>query len=249
MVSIMRFYTNSAVEEKYNMAYEIESGSATITKTIFYAGDSTVQFNSIATYPQTGLGQVLPLFLKENILVKNHGKNGRSTKSFIAEGRLKNIEDKICCGDYLFIEFGHNDEKETDLSRYTDPNTEYKDNLRKFIEVANQKGGFPVLITPLERSNFVNGHLYAGKHVPYVKAMKEVAGECNVPIIDLNAKSRALMEELGEEKSHALFNKDTTHMNYEGAITFGRLLAQGISELGGEYLQMLVEEVLCDEKL
>lgn len=231
------------------MSCEIETGSATATKTIFYAGDSTVQFNSIATYPQTGLGQVLPLFLKENIAVSNHGKNGRSTKSFIAEGRLKTIEEKISRGDYLFIEFGHNDEKETDLSRYTEPDTQYKENLKQFIEVANSKKAFPVLITPLERGNFEDGHLYAGKHIPYVKAMKEVADECNVPIIDLNAKSRVLMEKLGEEKSHALFNKDTTHMNYEGAVIFGRELAQGIRELGGEYSKMLVDEVMNDEKV
>lgn len=230
------------------MSCDIETGSAEILKTIHYAGDSTVQFNSIATYPQTGLGQVLPLFLKANIAVKNHGKNGRSTKSFINEGRLEVVGKNICQGDFLFIEFGHNDEKETDSSRYTDPDTEYKDNLKKFIEVANQKGALPVLITPLERGNFENGHLYAGKHIPYVKAMKEVAKECNVPIVDLNAKSRALMEELGEAKSHALFNKDTTHMNYEGAITFGRLLAQGIRELGGEYSDMLADEVTDDEK-
>lgn len=225
------------------MPCEIETGKAKVARTIHYAGDSTVQFNSIVTYPQTGLGQVLPLFLIENVVVKNHGKNGRSTKSFIAEGRLKVIEECIGCDDYLFIEFGHNDEKETDLSRYTDPNTEYKDNLRKFIEVAKLKKAIPVLITPLERGNFENGHLYAGKHIPYIKAMKEVAKECDVPIIDLNAKSRELMERLGEEKSHALFNVDTTHMNYEGAVAFGRLLAEGIRELGDGYSWMLVEEV------
>lgn len=225
------------------MPCEIETGRANVTRTIYYAGDSTVQFNSIATYPQTGLGQVLPLFLKENVGVKNHGKNGRSTKSFINEGRLKVIEKNIGCDDYLFIEFGHNDEKENDLSRYTDPGTEYKNNLRKFIEVANSKKAHPVLITPLERGNFENGHLYEGKHVPYIKAMKEVAEEFNVPIIDLNAKSRELMEGLGEDKSHALFNVDTTHMNYEGAVTFGRLLAEGIRELGDGYSWMLVEEV------
>ena len=224
------------------MPRDIETGSAVITKTIHYAGDSTVQFNSIETYPQTGLGQVLPLFLKAEVAVVNHGKNGRSTKSFINEGRLKTIGERINEGDYLFIQFGHNDEKETDPVRYTDPNTEYKENLIRFIKVAEDKKAHPVLITPLERGNFENGHLYEGKHVPYIKAMKEVADTKNVPLIDLNCKSRKYMETVGEEKAHQLFNIDTTHMNYDGAVIFGRLLAEGIRELGGEYSKLLIEE-------
>lgn len=224
------------------MPHDVETGRANTLTTIHYAGDSTVQFNSIETYPQTGLGQILPLFLKENIYVKNHGKNGRSTKSFMNEGRLKTIEETICEGDYLFIQFGHNDEKETDMTRYTEPDTEYRENLKIFIETARKKKAFPVLITPLERGNFEYGHLYEGKHGPYVRVMKEVAKECEVPIIDLNHKSRELMEKLGEEKSHLLFNKDTTHMNYEGAVTFGRLLAEGINELGGDFSKMLFLE-------
>ena len=78
--------------------------------TVYYAGDSTVQTNDIATYPQTGMGQVLSLYLKSEVQVSNHGKNGRSTKSFIAEGRLEPIKARITAGDFLLIQFGHNDE-------------------------------------------------------------------------------------------------------------------------------------------
>lgn len=229
------------------MPKDIETGRAKTVLTIHYAGDSTVQFNSIETYPQTGLGQVLPLFLKDSVAVKNHGKNGRSTRSFINEGRLEVIDGIICEGDFLFIEFGHNDEKETDPIRFTEPDGEYKENLIKFVKVAEDHKAFPVLITPLERGNFENGHLYEGKHGPYIKSMKEVAERFEVPLVDLNAMSRELMEQLGEEKSHRLFNIDTTHMNYDGAVTFGRLLSKGIRELGGRYSELLIDEVTTNE--
>ena len=81
---------------------------------IFWAADSTVQTNDYTTYPQTGIGQVFPLFVKPEYQVSNHAKNGRSTKSFMDEGRLKAIEEKIGAGDFLFIQFGHNDEKKED---------------------------------------------------------------------------------------------------------------------------------------
>ena len=88
--------------------------------TIFWAGDSTVQYNDILTFPQTGIGQVMNLFLKPEVRVENHAKNGRSTKSFIDESRLTPIYDKITAGDFLFIQFGHNDEKKNDPQRYTE---------------------------------------------------------------------------------------------------------------------------------
>ena len=89
--------------------------------TIFWAGDSTVQYNDITTYPQTGIGQVFHLFVKPEIKVENHAKNGRSTKSFIDESRIPAIYDRITQGDFLFIQFGHNDEKIQDPDRYTEP--------------------------------------------------------------------------------------------------------------------------------
>ena len=87
---------------------------------ILYAGDSTVAFNKIHTYPQTGMSQALPLYLKDNIQVISFAKNGRSTRSFIAEGRLAAIEKELKKGDYLFVQFGHNDSK-ADEARHTDP--------------------------------------------------------------------------------------------------------------------------------
>lgn len=221
----------------------VETGSVKPIATIYYAGDSTVQFNCMDSYPQTGLGQILPRFLKEEYPVKNHGKNGRSTKSFIDEGRLAAIYDQISEGDFLFIQFGHNDEKEEDPARYTRPDVEYKENLKKIINVANNKKAHPLLITPIERCHFENGKLYEGMHGPYVKAMLEVAKETDTPVIDLYAMTRSVISELGEEKSQNLYMPDGTHMTQEGAVKYGYCLADGLKSIGGIYKDILIDEI------
>ena len=123
---------------------------------IFYAGDSTCARYSILNFPTTGIGQGLELYIKPEIIIDNHAVGGRSSKSFIDEGRLQVIEDQIGKGDFLFIQFGHNDEKKHDESRYTTPFGTYKENLRKYIQVARNADAIPVLITPVERRCFVD---------------------------------------------------------------------------------------------
>ena len=114
--------------------------------------------------------------LKTEYQVVNHAKNGRSTKSFMDEGRLKAIEEKIGAGDFLFIQFGHNDEKKEDPTRYTEPFSTYMENLETFIRVARDHSAYPVLITPLERRCFMDEkHLGIGAHSDYVAAMKQTA--------------------------------------------------------------------------
>lgn len=225
------------------MAHDVETGNVKLERTIHYAGDSTVQFNSYVTYPQTGLGQVLPLYIRREVFVKNHGKNGRSTKSFIDEGRLDVIANQLMEGDILFIQFGHNDEKIEDPLRYTTPFGTYKENLYKFIETARNKNAYPVLISPVERCHYENGKLYKGYHMEYVEAMKEVAKELDVPMIDLYSKVRALMETVGEEEAEKWHMPDRTHMTYTGAITYGNLIAEGLNELGGIYKDILLDEL------
>ena len=172
-------------------------------KRIFWAGDSTVQFNGIETYPQTGIGQVMPLYLKKDVVVRNYAKNGRSTRSFINQKRLVEIEEAIEAGDYLFIQFGHNDEKESDPERYTRPDDDFKGNLRIFIETARKAGAKPVLITPLTRRTFAAPHkLDAGNHKEYVRAMKEIAFEENVPLVDLYTMSREGVDKAGEDVTY-----------------------------------------------
>lgn len=224
---------------------------------IYWAGDSTVQTNNITTYPQTGIGQVMSLYLKEGITVCNHAKNGRSTKSFLDEGRLEAIDAAIAEGDYLFIQFGHNDEKNEDPTRYTEPFSTYMENLKIFIDTARKHGAKPVLITPLERRCFVEEkHLGIGAHSDYVAAMKQTAAQQNVPLIDLYSYSRAELKKAGPKDSVKWFmhlapgeyascpegKVDNTHLKYEGAVTFAGLIAKGLYELGGEYRELLLEE-------
>ena len=223
--------------------------------TIFWAADSTVAFNSIRTYPQTGIGQVFGLFVKSGTEIKNYAINGRSTKSFLDEGRLDQIREEIKAGDFLFIQFGHNDEKQADPNRYTDPFGAYKANLNIYIAAAREAGAYPVLITPLERRCFEeDGTLGNGEHGDYVKAMRECAEENQVPLIDLNAKSRKVLEQAGNEESKKYYMNlqpgiyeshpeglcDNTHLQYAGAVVFGTCIAQGLKELGGIYQELLL---------
>lgn len=223
--------------------------------TIFWAGDSTVQYNDITTYPQTGIGQIFHLFLKPEVRVENHAKNGRSTKSFIDESRLTPIAERITEGDFLFIQFGHNDEKKQDPSRYTAPFSDYMSNLEKFVNTAREKKAFPVLITPLERRCFVEGdQLGLGEHSDYVAAMKQTAEKLEVPLIDLYSMSRAELRKAGAKKSKEWYMHlpkgvypsymegltDNTHLRYEGAVMYGSCIARGLKELGGIYSDLLV---------
>lgn len=225
---------------------------------IFWAGDSTVQFNGIETFPQTGMGQTLPLYLKQDVVVRNFAKNGRSTKSFMKEGRLSQIEKEIIKGDFLFIQFGHNDEKESDVTRYTTPFGSFKENLRIYAAVAEKAEAKAVFITPLERRCYEDEHrLGAGEHGEYVKAMKEVAEELTLPLIDLHEASRNALCKAGAGVTEKWYmhipegiypykpnglQTDNTHLVYEGAVIFAGMIAKGLKELGGEYADLLRPE-------
>lgn len=224
---------------------------------IFWAGDSTVQTNDYTTYPQNGIGQAFPIYIKESYSVLNRARNGRSTKSFIDEGRLDAIREQIGKGDFLFIQFGHNDEKIKDPARYTEPHSSFIDNLGRFIGTARDKEAYPVLITPLERRCFVDEkHLGPGEHSDYVAGMKEAAAKFRVPLVDLYTMSRVELEKAGEERSRGWYmyfpegyypehpeeSRDNTHLRHDGAAHFAGLIAEGLRELGGVYAEMLLDE-------
>lgn len=228
---------------------------------IFWAGDSTVQTNDITTFPQHGIGQAFPSYIKEGYVVCNHAKNGRSTKSFMEEGRLEAIDEQIGEGDFLFIQFGHNDEKAQDPERYTVPGGSFNENLRTFIGVARRHGARPVLITSLERRWFgEDGRLGPSQHVPYVQAVKQVAAEENVALVDLYAMSREEMNKVGAERTEEWFmnlkpgvyrscpegKTDNTHLQYTGALVFAGLVAKGLKECGGIYADIVLDEALDD---
>jgi lysophospholipase L1-like esterase len=151
---------------------------------IFLAGDSTMQFNDSTTYPQTGWGQVLPLFFKPTTEFFNHAKNGRSTKNFIDEGRFAAIEAQLAPGDSLFIQFGHNDEKD-DPARHTDPETTFRENLVFFAQRARSRGSCPVFFTPVSRCLFEADGSVSDTHGAYPEAMRECGRLLQVPVIDL----------------------------------------------------------------
>lgn len=224
---------------------------------IFYAGDSTCARYSILKFPKTGIGQELELYVKPEIIIDNHAVSGRSSKSFIDEGRLQVIEEQIAKGDFLLIQFGHNDEKEWDEKRYTSPYGTYKEYLKKYIQVAINAGAVPVLITPVSRRCFLDAWKLVGETMlgNYAAAMREVAEEEQVALVDLYSKSRAKIEEAGavettkwfmhlakgEYPSHPEGLVDDTHLKPEGARVFAGLVAEGLKELGGSYAELLVE--------
>ena len=209
--------------------------------TVFYIGDSTVTFNRITTYPQQGMSNVLGLFLQPGISVAPHGHNGRSTKSFQDEGLWEPVKAAMGPGDFLLIQFGHNDEKPDPL-RHTDPDTSFKDNLRHFITTAREKGAHPVLHTPIGRRLFdEDGNFRPGSHGEYPRAIREVGAELGVPVIDLTAITEEFLAKTGDEATKPLFvwPVDNTHLKFEGAVTMVRFWAEQMQKLGSPYADII----------
>lgn len=209
--------------------------------TVHYIGDSTVARNNIHSYPQTGMSQGLSLYLKERVHIISYAKNGRSTKSFLDEGRFEAVEAAMAPGDLLLIQFGHNDEKQ-DLARHTDPDTTFKANLRLFIHTAKKAGALPVLITPIGRRLFDEaGNFRPGSHGAYPQAVLETGREENVPVIDLTAVTEKWLAQQGDEATKPLFMwpKDNTHLKPEGAVRMAGFLAEGLRDLGAPYADLL----------
>lgn len=210
---------------------------------ILYAGDSTVTFNKISTYPQTGLSQGLLLYLKDDVFLRSYAVNGRSTKSFIDEGRLAEIDRSLEPDDFLFLQFGHNDEKKEDPLRYADPYGAYKENLKIMIDTARKHGAHPVLITPVARRLFsADGQFLPGSHGEYPEAMRQTGKEEGVCCIDLNTKSENYLASIGDYASRPMyvFPKDNSHMTYFGAAVMAGFLADGLLELGSPYSDLLI---------
>ena len=209
--------------------------------TVHYIGDSTVARNNIHSYPQTGMSQGLQLYLKEAVHLVSYAKNGRSTKSFLDEGRFAPVETAMEAGDILLIQFGHNDEKD-DPARHTDPEGSFQDNLRLFIRAAREKGAYPVLLTPIARRLFdENGNFCSGSHGAYPDAVRKVAAAEGAALIDLTAATESYLSALGDEPSKPLFMwpKDNTHLKPEGAVKMAGFVAGGLRALGGIYESLL----------
>jgi lysophospholipase L1-like esterase len=199
-------------------------------RTLYIAGDSTAAQKYADAAPETGWGMALPFFLREDLAVANHAVNGRSSKSFVDEGRLDAVLAAIRPGDLLLVQFGHNDEKSADPTRYTEPWTTYQDHLRLYIEGARAHGARPVLATSVERRKFDADGNAVPTHGDYPAAMRALAEDERVALLDIEALSLALWQRLGVEETKKYFNwtateQDNTHFNPPGAIAVARLVA------------------------
>ncbi|MFN2578195.1 MAG: rhamnogalacturonan acetylesterase [Pyrinomonadaceae bacterium] len=212
--------------------------------TVFLAGDSTMAQKLPEKRPETGWGEMLGQFFKDGkVTIENRAQNGRSTRTFISEGRWQAIVDALQPGDYVFIQFGHNDESKEKMDRYTPP-ADYRNNLIRFVSEARAKKATPVLLTPVMRRRFDREGKLQDTHGEYPDIVRSVAAEYKVALIDMHHRSAALLTKYGAEDSKKLFLQlkpdespnypkgieDNTHFNPLGAKVMARLVAEGIRE-------------------
>ena len=193
--------------------------------TIYLLGDSTVCDQP--REPYNSWGQMLTRFFKAGIAVANHAESGESLRSSLGARRLDKVMSTIKRGDYLFIQYGHNDEKEK--GEGVGAFTTYKADLQRFIARAREHGAIPVLITPVQRRTFDKEGKITNSHGDYPDAVRQVANEENVPLIDLNAMSKTLYEAWGEEASKQAFApSDNTHHDNYGSYELAKCVVAGI---------------------
>ncbi|MEU0658731.1 rhamnogalacturonan acetylesterase [Streptomyces lavendulocolor] len=222
----------------------VPPGARPRTRTVWIAGDSTAARKTPDEAPETGWGMALPFFLTPHLAVANHAVNGRSSKSFVDEGRLGTVLAGLRPGDLLLVQFGHNDQKAGDPARYTEPWTTYREHLLRYVSGARARGARPVLLTPVERRRFDAGGAAVPTHREYPAAMRALAAEEEVALVDVQAASLAEWQRLGPEASKAYFTwlapgespnhpdgkQDNTHFRPRGAIEVARLVAAGLRE-------------------
>lgn len=198
--------------------------------TVFLAGDSTVTDQGYE--PAASWGQMLPRFLT-GVAVANHAESGETMKSFISGLRLAKLLSQVKAGDYLFIQFGHNDEKKNWPQTYVEAHTTYKAYLKVFIAEARLRGVTPVLVTSMQRRTFDSAGKIRNTHGDYPQAVREVAAEEKVALIDLDRMSTAFYEALGPKKAPLAFSAgghDLTHHDNYGAYELAKCVVQGIRE-------------------
>ncbi len=226
--------------------------------TVYCIGDSTMSNKKDPERnPEYGWAQVLQPFFNDNIVVENKAVNGRSTKSFINEKRWDSIFHKLKKGDYVFIEFGHNDEKIEDSTRYTNPHTAYRYNLIRFIKESREKGATPILLTSIARRNFNEKGVLVPTHGDYPLETRLVAQEYKVPFIDLEYYTELLEQSYGPEKSKQLhlhfkvgensfYDKekvDDTHLSLLGAKKVAQIVIDKLKESDDSSLLKLKKEI------
>lgn len=225
---------------------------------VWLIGDSTMCNYEPSRAPITGWGMPFAGFFDSSVIVDNRARGGRSTRTFISEGRWQSVADSLQEGDYVLIQFGHNDEakEERYKERYT-PVPDYKVNLARFITESRAKKANPVLITPVTRMRFDQAGKIQETHKEYSAAVWEVGKEYDVPVIDLDAKSRDLLQQFGPVHAKMLFmhldslehpnypngQKDNTHFNEYGARRIAELVLKGMEEQKTGLMQRVLRPV------
>ena len=213
---------------------------------IFLVGDSTMADKPDLTKPERGWGMALGQYFDNSVVIRNTAMNGRSTKSFYREGRWAKVLEQLRPGDWVFIQFGHNDSKVEDSVRSAPAQTLYRQFLTRFVQEARAKGANPVLLTPVGRRSFDEAGKRKDDHGEYPGVVREVAKAQKVPLIDLHEKTWALYSQLGEAGTRPLFwfyqngyyqanpvppaKNDNTHFSEYGANLVAQLVAQSVKE-------------------
>lgn len=226
--------------------------------TIYCIGDSTMATKvNPDTNPEFGWCQVLPSFFNSDVIIDNRAVNGRSTKSFIAEKKWEAVYKVLKSGDYVFIQFGHNDEKVADSLRYTNPHTAYRYNLIQFVKEAREKGAIPILFSSVARRNFNEQGVLIGSHGEYTMEVRLVAQDYKVPFIDLEYLTETLEIAYGPEKSKQLHlhfkageapyypegKDDDTHLSIKGATEIAKIAVSQLQLLTNPQYQNLIKAI------
>jgi lysophospholipase L1-like esterase len=213
--------------------------------TLFLVGDSTMADKPDLELPERGWGQLFRELVKQPLVLDNRAVNGRSTKSFGDEGRWRAVLEALQPGDFVLVQFGHNDEKSQDPTRFADADGEYRRNLERFVRETSSRGAQPLLATPVVRRKWSENGELVDTHGDYPCVAREVAAREGAPLLDLEAATRELLLELGPEGSKALFlhfepgehpklpqgKHDDTHFSELGARRVAELAAREMARL------------------
>ncbi|MVN21340.1 rhamnogalacturonan acetylesterase [Mucilaginibacter arboris] len=220
---------------------------------VYLIGDSTMANKQVKAYPETGWGMPFAYFFDQTVTVDNRAQNGRSTKSFIAENRWQPVVNDLKEGDYVLIQFGHNDEVPTKATYTTEAN--FRTNLIRFVNETRSKKANPVLITPVARRKFDAAGKVEETHAVYAAIVRKVAQENKVPLIDLDKESQDLLQKFGPETSKYLYNhlqagenpnypegkEDDTHFSELGARKMAEIVLADIRTLKLDLANRIVQ--------
>ncbi|MGE4512682.1 MAG: rhamnogalacturonan acetylesterase [Chryseobacterium sp.] len=214
--------------------------------TLFLIGDSTMaDKENPEKNPEHGWGQMLPIVMTSGIVIQNHATNGRSSKSFRTEARWDKVMKQLKKGDFVIIQFGHNDQKVNDSSRFTNPYTQYRANLERYVNETRAKGATPILMTSIVRRNFNENGVLVDTHKEYPLVVRMVANNLKVAFVDLQLLTEQMEISYGPEKSKKLHlhfaegenpyypigKDDDTHLSKLGAETVAKLAANSLKNL------------------